>query len=67
MDLKQKRLPYTSNPSKYYIKISSNKGLHHAIAKCHHQFLFVLVKFILQQIWNSFYDLQNLSLKKFKF
>jgi len=47
MDLKQKRLPYYSNPSNIFIKISSKKGLHHAIASCHHQFLFALVKIIL--------------------
>jgi len=61
MDLKQKGLPCYSNPSKYIYKNKLKKGLHHAIALCHHQFLFVLVKIILGQIWNSFYEKQNVS------
>jgi hypothetical protein len=59
MVLKQKGLLDTSNPLTYIYKNKLKKGSHHAVALCHHQFLFVLVKIISEQIWNSFYEKQN--------
>jgi hypothetical protein len=64
MGLKQKRLLLQQPFKIFYIKISSNKGSHHAFALGHHQLLFVLVKIIFSKDGIVFYDLQNVYQNK---